>query len=384
MSYGTTPQGFIRKPYSVILSELQEEARSGDYFGPDIDLSDANFVGVLLKLMAWALDRQWQRMEDAYYAIDIDAAEGVALNRLVALGLISRSDAQYAITDLLFEGDPDTPIPAGTQVETDQNVVFSTVSFVKTDTEGIAAVQATCTEAGDIGNVPENSINNIKNPVSGITSVTNTVDAIGGRGIETDPELRVRYKSISLSSGSSLDAIISRVNLLPSIEEVVGFENTFNYEHNSLPPNSIEIVVRGGLVSDIANAIFSKKPAGIYTHGDISHEIIDTQGKTHIIKFSRPEELNIYIRAILTTEYVFNGNKEALIRQAIISHIDSLSIGTSVYDWRISSLLVEIDGLINVDVFMGISELDISYNSIDATPRQNITVDEAGIFIEYV
>jgi uncharacterized phage protein gp47/JayE len=126
MNYGLTPQGFIRKPYETLLSELQAMAQSSEYFGESIDLSDESPLGAEIKLMAWAIGKQWQLAEDVYYSFDIDVAEGVALNRLTKLGLVNRKDELASGGYLKFSGDPLVSVGIGTQAETEQGVVFQT------------------------------------------------------------------------------------------------------------------------------------------------------------------------------------------------------------------------------------------------------------------
>ena len=53
MTYGITEQGFVRKPYTVILSEAQGKARV--LFGSDIDLSETSPDGMWVMLMSWAI-----------------------------------------------------------------------------------------------------------------------------------------------------------------------------------------------------------------------------------------------------------------------------------------------------------------------------------------
>ncbi len=324
MSYGVTPAGFIRKSYDTLLSEMQTKAQSAEFFGESIDLSDENPIGAEIKLMAWALSNQWQLAEDVYYSFDIDVAEGVSLNRLVALGQVKRKDGQPVGGYLCFTGDPQSPISKGTQAETEQGVIFETIVFGATNDEGVALIATKCLEVGVAGNVPAGSINKIKTPVAGILTVTNPSGFTDGRSVESDYELKERYRSTQLASGSALAAIRAGVLNISGVTQAIGYENIENYvDANGLPAGAIELIVSGGDDDTIAKIILSQKPAGINTFGNISRTVMDTQEKEHIIKFSRPEEIQGYIRYVLSVNSEFDPEYEATIKSTAVEFINS-------------------------------------------------------------
>ena len=371
MDYGVTPNGFIRKSYNTILAELQADARSSEYFGESIDLSDESPIGAEIKLMAWALSNQWQLAEDVYYSFDIDAAEGTALNRLTKLGLVTRKDEIKSIGYLQFTGDPYSPISIGTQAETELGVIFMTTSFGSTDENGDATIAAECIEPGSIGNVSANSINKIKTPVAGISAVTNPLAFEGGRSIESDYELKSRYEDSHLASGSALDAIVAKVLGIPAVLEVIGYENVENYtDANDLPAGSIEIIVSGGDDDTIAKNILKQKPAGVNTAGNVSKIVFDSKGKDHTIKFSRPEVVQVYIEYVLYTNLNFDSTYEDKIKQAAIEFVNTMPIAAALYSWKLSSLLHNVSGLEDVKAFVGLTSVGATLDKLMPSSRQ--------------
>ncbi|HPA72983.1 MAG TPA: baseplate J/gp47 family protein [Spirochaetota bacterium] len=384
MSYGVTPQGFIRKPYSVILAELHAQAQSGDCFGPDIDLSDENYIGPELKLKAWALDKQWQLAEEVYYSMDIDNAEGPALNRLMKLGLTEREDARYALVNLLYSGDEGSPVPVGAQAETDQNVVYEVLVDQVIGVSGQVTVQARCMVTGTIGNVPANTITKLKTPLPGIDSVTNPSAASGGRGVETEPEARERYRSTPASSGSSLDAILAKVGEIEDIEDFTGFENETNAENEyGIPAGSIEIIASGSTDEKIAQAIFAKKAGGIGTFGNTLRTVIDSQGTSKPIYFTRPVAVDVYVKFSLLTNDDWDVSQEAIVKQYAVDHVNALRTGRAAYDWKISALLASTVGLEHVTVYLGTDPENITLDKIEVTIRQKLQTDLEKVSIEY-
>lgn len=383
-SYGVTAQGFIRKSYDTILSELQVLAQSSEYFGEEVDLSDESPIGAEIKLKAWALSNQWQLAEDVYYSLDIDVAEGVPLNRLTKLGLVTRKDEQKAGGYLKFSGDPYMPISIGTQAETEQGTIFQTTVIATTDSDGNATVAAVCTEAGPSGNVASGSIIKIKTPVSGISSVTNPSSFTGGRVIETDYELRERYDSTQLASGSALDAIIAEVLNISDVSECIGYENVENYtDENGLPAGSIEIIVSGGSEDTIAETILAQKSAGINTYGNITKTVSDSQGKTHTIKFSRPEEVTGYIRYVLSVNSNFDTDSEDNIKAGAAEYINNLVIASSAYGWKLSALLQDVEGIEDVRAYLGLSASETTLDKIAPGVRQILKTSADKVAIEY-
>lgn len=359
MEYGITTQGFIRKPYNVILQDLQIKAQSPDIFGADIDLSSYSPVGMFIELMSYAIDRQWSLAEELYYSLWPSTASGVNLDRTVKIGMVTRKPASKAIAHLIFKGSIGTIIASGTQVETATGIIFETVSDSVVNNDGTSSVYSTAIIVGPSGNVPAHSITNIKTPISGIDTVDNLAAAYGGREIETDSELRERYQTLPSATGSSIDAIKYSILNMTDASYAVVYENITNeVDSNNLPAKSIEAVVVGGDNNDIAEIIFKKKPAGIDSFGNIITTIIDSQGLSHIIKFSRPELVDVYVSLNLITNADWDDSSIVQIKRSIIEYIggttdqskecEGVGIAGTIYAWKLSGLLNNISGISNI------------------------------------
>lgn len=89
MSYGVTPQGFNRKPLSVILAEI--EAQMITEFGPGVVQTAASPLGQLNGLMANLIAQLWEFGQATYQSYDVDQAEGIRLDILAKMRLLERS-----------------------------------------------------------------------------------------------------------------------------------------------------------------------------------------------------------------------------------------------------------------------------------------------------
>lgn len=86
--YGVVSTGFSRKPLTVILAEL--EAANIISFGPGLIQTSQSPMGQLNGLRADAITQAWEIGEEAYQSRDPEQAEGINLDILARLRLISR------------------------------------------------------------------------------------------------------------------------------------------------------------------------------------------------------------------------------------------------------------------------------------------------------
>ena len=318
--YGISSTGFKRKRLDLLLEELNSEVKSifGDNFNVSPESPDGQINGVVSESNA----NLWEIAEEAYNAFNPKAASGVTLSNLVQLNGITRLPATKTRAELSITGDSGTVVPLGSLVSTsDTGDSLSTDTAVTLDGAGNGNVFATALEFGNI-NMLSGTITIIDSPVAGWDTVTNNSDAAIGSDQESDPELRARrQRSVATESQAIIDGIRAGVENIDNTTQALVLENdTDTTDANGLPPHSFQVIVVGGLNSDVANIIWLKKPAGILAFGDITEQVIDSQGISHDISFSRPVIVDIYVEVTLTTfaEYPVNGDD--LIKQAIVDY----------------------------------------------------------------
>jgi uncharacterized phage protein gp47/JayE len=341
MAYGITAQGFVKKTYEVILAEMQAELRKAppDGLGSNVDLSSASPIGVMVMVEAGKHAEQWDLQESAYYANQIDNATGVSLDRATRLRNITRTPAIQSLVTLTFTGVDTTVIPSGTICQTQQGIQFATSEAgVISGTTG--DVQARAIIAGESGNVPAGSITVISTPVAGISAVTNAEDSLNGKGVETDAELRARYKSVTGDAGASAPLIQQAFNDVDSIISATVIENNSDDTVGDLTPHSIKAVIEGGTDAEILTVFLKYKLSGIETIGAESVSGLDGNGILRSYKYDRPVNKDIYITANIT--------------------IDTASI--SVANWTAT---YEADALESLIRYVGGSYNSITYAGLD-------------------
>lgn len=91
-SYGVVPEGFSRKPLTLVLAEI--EAALITEFGPGVIQTPQSPLGQINAIFAEAVTKAWELSEDVYQSLDPDQAEGVRLDILGRVRRISRGAGQ--------------------------------------------------------------------------------------------------------------------------------------------------------------------------------------------------------------------------------------------------------------------------------------------------
>jgi uncharacterized phage protein gp47/JayE len=368
MVFGITPQGFVKKTYEDIFTELSNIAKQPEYFGEDVDLTPYGEIGLFLQLMSKTGEELWDTLEQVYYDNNIDSAEGVNLDRKVALGGISRRPAIKATVQQVVFADSVT-VPAGFLFQTPQGIQFENVQ----DTFAVASGTSMLFRAvlpGAEGVVIASSINEIVNPsLVTIASGINPTASSGGLAIETNAELRARYRERSTGGGSTTSAIRDRLLQVPNIGVVFVFENYFNFEVDGRPPHSIEAVVSGSASDEnIAKAIYESKAGGIEPVGTESFDVTDENGTPQTMKWSIASETIVNVLVNIETNSSWASSNQEVIRKLVIEFVGGvytsgdtainypgLGVGRNVLAWEIESKFDNITGIEDLEIFLALA-----------------------------
>ena len=121
---GLDENGFSIKRQEEIIEDLRQTAR--DTFadlvppGDEVKTDDSSVIGRLIGVNTPSLVDLWQAVQEVYDAFNLEAAEGIALDNLVALGGVSRIQASSSSVEIRVTGDYLTLIPRNTQVSSKQ------------------------------------------------------------------------------------------------------------------------------------------------------------------------------------------------------------------------------------------------------------------------
>lgn len=264
---------------------------------------------------------------------------------------------------------------------------FSFVNITTSANLGITKVQ----KAGELiaensGPIESeaNSLTNILTPQLGWDSVTNPIPASAGRDVETDEELRNRFRDTKFErAASTVDSIYSALIDIGGVEQVVVYENDTDVtDSNGIPAHSFLPIVLGGLSSEIGQAIWENKPMGIRSFGETTVVIYDSQGFAHEIGFKRPDPVPIYITLNLTKDATYPGSGDADIRSAIVAFFDAnMGIGDDVIYSRLYTPVNSVSGHFVTSMYIGTAPSPTGTSNIPISFEQIATISSLNIQI---
>lgn len=389
--YGITSTGFVAKPLADIKSDLEASFRTT--FGNGIDLTPNSVFSELIGIFADRLADAWQLGQAIYSNAYTDGAQGVALDQLCALTGIARKPATRTRVNVTITGTPGTILPPTATASVIGTGAKFKLEAGNPNAIGGGGTLATVFAAVDTGPIPcpAGQLIVIETPVSGWTGITNATDHFYlGTNTESDAELRLRRElSLRALGGGAVAAIQAALFEVPGVTDALVFANeTDSTDASGLPAHSFECVVNGGDANDIANKIATVKPAGIATYGTttISDAYAgDGGGGLHVINFSRPTVLNIYVTVdVIATAALAPADLSDLVKAAIIAYGDlNYNVGSPVISAAlIPSIFAAVPSIRDVpSVKIGTSASPTLSTTITPTNRQIADLDTSRIVV---
>ncbi|WP_100523407.1 baseplate J/gp47 family protein [Mycobacteroides abscessus] len=372
-------KGFRKKTYSEIYEEIEQDAKSR--FGQKINTSERSVFGILFRIFAWFLAVFWNIVEAVYFNSFPSTATGISLQRLVKFKGMSKILAAEAFGKIQITGTPNAIIPSGFLLSTSNGVFFETIDDLILDNMGVGEVEIRAIEKGSIGNVEIGEINEVVELSNDVESVTNLEPTAGGRESETDAELKKRFDDLTPSGGSSSESVEATLLEVAGVRDAIVRDNTLNeVSADGLPPKCIAPFVFGGTDTDVAKAIFSVKAGGIQSYGTTVVEVADTKGSIHLIGFTRPTVIDIFINVQLVTNSFFPADGNQKVRTSILKYIggadetnyeyQGLGLKENVIHARIVAAVLSVQGVEDATVTMSIDNVSFSDENIVVSSEQ--------------
>lgn len=451
ITYGLTADGLVIKSLGVIRDDISSALRAA--FGVSIDLGDLSIFGVIVGIIAERFSNLWELVEAVYGAGDSTKATGKALEALSALTGTTRPEAESSTVTLTLTGDQGTLVQTGKQANTvstsdpqnfattvdatlvaldayaantayaldarvtSSNRAYQCITAGTSSTDGAGAPVTTAASIGPDGTVYwqylgegtavadvaalsvntgaitglAGDITGIATSVSGWRSVTNLLDAVPGRDVGTDDELRtLRDEEITSAGSGTADAIRAQILKITGVTAVTIFENlTDATDSNGVPPHAIECLVSGGADQDIGNLLESEVPAGIVTYADpsgtpVAVTVVDEENVSHTINFSRPTPVTIYAIVNLSKDpdnYPADGNTQ--VQAAIVNAAAKVEVTgkDAVASW-VGAQSFQVAGVLDVtSTYIGTAPSPASSTTVSITDRQIASIESTNITV---
>jgi uncharacterized phage protein gp47/JayE len=319
------------------------------------------------------------------------AAVEAALNALTSLEDVTVSGNYTSGFTVTFGGVDGQQVQS--LLQTGSNTLnLSSVQTLVTFLTTIPGVEPNVTanvQAVNAGQIPAYSgtLTVIDTPVAGLSEVINLLDIDMGKDIETDAELRTRRAdTLSTAGSATLNAIRSRLLEIDEVETVRVFENdSMVIDGGSRPPKSFEALVVGGDDQEIFDTIWLVKPAGIATFGNQTGTIVDSQGVSRTIYFSRPTSVPIWLEVDVTTNDDFPIDGEEAIKQAIVDFADqNFGIGDDVIVTKLYCPINNVGGVVDITIRIGLSISPTTDNNISILDTEISDFDTSRIEVNSI
>lgn len=117
--YGVTNNGFVRKRYDKIYSEVQDELKNET--GVDVATNPKSYLNVFLSSFCDKIAQLWEVAEAVYLNHYPATAEGINLDYACQFGGVTRQDNSRTKYTVLCVGEDGSNIPTGTRIASNTN-----------------------------------------------------------------------------------------------------------------------------------------------------------------------------------------------------------------------------------------------------------------------
>lgn len=247
---------------------------------------------------------------------------------------IQRQPATKCIVNAKVTGKPATKIPASFRAKSG-DLEFENISGeVSINKNGFANIQMQCMQSGD-KEILANTLTTIMTPVFGIETINNDANSTKGSNIENNLWERA-LNSQNFRSKALFASMLAKVKNVTGVSDCSGYDNSKTtqetYKNHVFPPHSIALVVEGGDIKDIAEAIYSAKNPGPELLGDVVYELIgEEEGQKYEMKFYRPTYVDLRAKIIVYLGELADQNYELLLQNELIRIIKENSINRDIF-----------------------------------------------------
>lgn len=317
--------------YQDVLDELNDACRR--IFGADLYLEpDSQDYQVNAEVAdLWSDVANLAQL--VYNNRSIQFAKGVSVDGLLKINGLKRLKASRSIVVLTCSGTPGTVIKNGIVTDSIGDIMWELENTVIPE-GGSVDVYATCRTPGEIY-ADAGTLTQIVTQTRGWESVTNRVNAVPGKNIETDAAAKARQAiSTARPSKTVLQGLIGGIAEIPGVLRYRVYENdTGETDEHGIPEHSVCCVVEGGDPSEIGTEIYLRKTPGCGTYGDVEVEITPENPELDSpppMCFFRPSYIDVFVKIRVKRRTGYVDALAEQIKESVTGFINSLDIGESV------------------------------------------------------
>ena len=353
-----------------ILSGVQEDINTA--FGGGVNPSLQTPQGQLAQSETALIGQK--NNEIAYIANQVNPAfaSGIWQDAIGYIYFITRIPGAGTVVQATCTGAVGTVIPAGAIAQDTSGYLYSSLAAATIPPSGSVTIEFQNQTQGPIAcNI--GALSNIYTAIAGWDTITNTTAGALGNYVESRAAFEARRSaSVAGNAVNSLQSIYGAVASLANVIGVLVVDNpsngTVNYGPTSYPlaPHSVCVSVAGGTSSDIAQAIWNKKPPGCDYNGNTSVTVYDNNYSTPVpytVTYLTPTSVPVYFNVNIKNNSLLPANITTLVQNAVIQTFNGLdgsgpavSIGSTSYSGRYYANINAISPNVNViEVYLGTS-----------------------------
>lgn len=280
--------------------------------------------------------------EIAYIANQVNPAfaAGIWQDAIGYIYFMNRIQASGTVVNAVCNGAVGTVIPAGSIAQDVNGYLYASTSAATIPAGGNVTVQFQNQTTGPIS-CAIGALNRIFTAVAGWDTVSNPTAGVVGNNVESRAEFELRRQnSVAVNAVNSLQAIYAAVLAVPNVIDAYVVDNssnsTVNFGTTSYPlaAHSICVSVAGGSSTDIANAIWNKKPPGCGYNGNTSVTVYDTSYPTpypsYTVTYLVPTSTPIYFVIDIQDTPLLPTDIVTQTKNAVIATFNGQDGGTAV------------------------------------------------------
>ena len=368
-----TDKGFIIPTLDEIYTR-----KLNDFKGvkPDLRETDSNIIIAWLRYDSAEEYDSYLQALSAFNQLSVYTATGSNLNAITSHLGITWNKPKKTIGKITVTAEIGTQIPQAWGVETKSGVQFvtlntSTITTTARETE----IEVIALEGGADGNVSSGAITEQTEILTGVISINNKLNTLGGKDLETDTELRERYlKRLDRKSSFTTEGIKNYILQNTNVNKCQVIENdTDDFDSDGRLAHSYECICYGDTNDNILKALYDYKIAGIRTVGDITKNFDEIT-----VGFTRPIEKTVFLRVeIQGIREVWKDDFKKTIKDIYLKYIDEVEPNSTIYLYKIiGEIYKNTSGIKTLKLKLG----DVKYNELEKDYKlSNKEVAVAGV-----
>ena len=326
-----TEKGFIVPTIDEIYTRKLNDFKS---VKPDLRETDSNIIIAWLRFDSAEEYDSYLQALSAFNQLSVYTATGSNLNAITSHLGMTWNKAKKAVGKITVTAEIGTQIPQAWGVETKSGVKFVTLNTSTITTTGRETeIEVIALNGGTDGNVSAGAITEQTEILTGIISINNKLNTLGGKDLETDTELRERYlKRLDRKSSFTTEGIKNYILKNTNVKKCQVIENdTDDFDSDGRLAHSYECICYGDTNDNILKALYEYKIAGIRTVGDITKNFGEIT-----VGFTRPAEKTIYLKVeVEAIKEIWKEDFKKVIKDIYLKYLDEVEPAGIIYLYKI-------------------------------------------------